>query len=181
MSTQIIRPDGDSGKSTWSATPAGSKWSTVDDPVTEPTAGDTTDYVAGASGSCLFTASSYTLTGGETCDGFTIWSYAKVSSGSGSVYNSGYPAANITVTRTTFGWDSGTYSGSIDQAAIDAMTPGASVSGPTMTVATIYIALNIVAGGGGTIPMRTLLGVGNLYACQYEPQFPKLHLPPQYQ
>jgi hypothetical protein len=164
-----IRPDGDSTPLTWTSTGGANHSTEIDEVVTQPTPGTTTDNVSNSTSGDQYTMG--TISPVTTVTAITVWVYAMCSKGPSGLsvdlyYSGSTQHTNAVSIGTSYGWLSASFTGlSMTSANLDGLEIyiAGDAGGRTYTVATIYadvtytyvnIAISITS--DKTVPFGTL-------------------------
>jgi hypothetical protein len=145
----IIRPDGDSSPLQWTPTPSGTHYTTINEDVTQPTPGDTSEYVD--NGGDNNNEDRYTM---ETISGIGIttkvkvWVYANCTEKKNKIkcklyWTGGAKELDIKISKhaaNEWGWASKDFNVNLGQAELDSLEVRikAKDGGMTFYVATLY-------------------------------------------
>jgi len=172
--TGIVRPDGDTATAAWTPEPTGSHYSTIDDDVTYPTNGITTDYVdnGGSSGNNdQYTMGTITEAGTTTAIEIFIYGNCTKANSVMTVniyYDGSVQHYNSVTLQTSYGWATTSVTGlSLNQTSLASLEIyiSGNAGGRTYTVATLYAKItyeianqapsvaNISLNGGTTISL----------------------------
>ncbi|MCH7883221.1 hypothetical protein IIA95_02300 [Patescibacteria group bacterium] len=123
--TAVIRPDGDFSVN-WTSTPSGTNFTTIDEVVTQPTAGDDTDFIRSATNNQVDEFDMGTISNVDTATQVQVWAYAKADTNDDLGINiviDGTPQTRQDIGLTTgFTWVSATFSSlSLTQTQVDGL------------------------------------------------------------
>jgi len=143
----IIRPNGDSTPLQWTPSPSGSHYSTIDEIVTQPTAGTTSDIVDNQKNvSAIDQYMMETISGVNSVSAITVWVYTMCDKNAsdmniGLYYNGSAQQTNVVSVSTAYSWLSTSFTGlNLSQSQLDGLEvqiTGVN-GGRTYTVATLY-------------------------------------------
>ncbi len=146
-STGIIRPDGDTATAAWTPEPTGSHYSTIDDSVTYPSNGITTDYVN--NGGLAVNEDQYTMetiTEAATTTAIDVYTYGQASKAGSSIsidiYYDGSLQHSVDQSfGTSWAWATSGVSGlSLNQTSLASLEIyiAGNAGGRSYTIATLY-------------------------------------------
>lgn len=125
MATTILRPNGDGATLQWTPTPSGTHYTTIDEVVTNPTAGDITDYISATLIAKVDIVDLETISGDNTCSQVVVNAYVENLAGQSSIkvsiYMGGAWQTDVTLTDAVKAWRTATFNGSWVQTDINAM------------------------------------------------------------
>jgi len=127
ISTGIVRPNADNTPLQWAPTPAGTHYTTIDEVVEQPAAGDTADFVQESTDTEVDTFDMETIADVDTVGEVTVWGYGRRAVTSAlyvDIYmDGGWTAEQSLVLgeAPAYGWGSTTYYGNWAQADLDAL------------------------------------------------------------